>query len=308
MATGHPLPNLFLAGAPKCGTSSLFRWLVDHPNVTFGRDKELFYLVDRDSPFRRPQANIHDHGLEGYGRLFKDADAACRWRVDGTTHTLYQRSVLEVLHRLPETPRVIVVLRRPADRVFSSFRFSQHALARFSRPISFTAFRRLVEQEDEAALRRFLPFDRSRYVLQRDVAYSQYIDWLIPWRQAIGEALHLLLLEDLKASPADGMQTLARALGLGTTFYDDYSFPLSNRTLRPRHPTLHRLLRRARPWIPKGRFSVALYGRYLRRHSVPLPTPTAQDLETLENLDRHFEPYNRRLADTFDLDLTRWRR
>ncbi len=308
MTANRLLPNLILAGAPKCGTSSLYRWLVDHPDVAAGHDKELFYLVDRDSPFRNSEANIHDHGLEGYGRLFQNADTACRWRLDGTTHTLYQRSAIEVLRHLPEIPQVIVVLRRPADRVFSSFRFSQHTLARFSRPISFSDFRHLLEQRDEAALRRLVPFARSRYVLQRDVAYSQYIDWLLPWRHALGEHLHIVLLENLKASPAETVRPLAATLELAPSFYDGYDFPLSNRTLRPRHPALHRLLRRLRPWIPKGRLSLALYGHYLRRNSEPLAAPTAQDLDALETLDRHFASYDQRLAEAFDLDLSRWRR
>ena len=302
------LPNLILAGAPKCGTSSLFRWLTDHPDVTAGDDKELFYLVDRDSPFRKPDANIHDHGLGGYGRLFQNADQRCRWRLDGTTHTLYQASAVDVLRRLPEVPQVIVVLRRPADRVFSSFRFTQHNLARFSRPMTFSDFRHLVEQGDDAALQRLVPFARSRYVLQRDVAYSQYVDWLLPWRQAFGERLHVLLLEDLKASPVDAVRSLAKDLDLDANFYDTYDFPRSNPTRRPRHPILHRLLRRARPWVPKGRLSVTLYDRYLRRQSVPLPPPSAQDLEALEALDRHFAPYDRRLTDAFHLDLSPWRR
>ena len=34
------LPNLFLAGFPKAGTTSLFSWLAAHPEVCGARPKE----------------------------------------------------------------------------------------------------------------------------------------------------------------------------------------------------------------------------------------------------------------------------
>ena len=42
-------PNLVIAGAPRCGTSSLFRWLADHPNVCTSAATETRYLLDADS-------------------------------------------------------------------------------------------------------------------------------------------------------------------------------------------------------------------------------------------------------------------
>jgi hypothetical protein len=47
------LPNLVIAGAPKCGTSSLFYWLADHPQACGSTVKETFYLMDEEHPLRR---------------------------------------------------------------------------------------------------------------------------------------------------------------------------------------------------------------------------------------------------------------
>jgi hypothetical protein len=43
------LPNLIVAGAPKCVTSSLFQWIADHPEAEGARIKETCYFNDLSS-------------------------------------------------------------------------------------------------------------------------------------------------------------------------------------------------------------------------------------------------------------------
>ena len=46
-----PLPNLFVIGAPKCGTTSLHRYLDQHPRISMSAVKEpKFFLTDGDAP------------------------------------------------------------------------------------------------------------------------------------------------------------------------------------------------------------------------------------------------------------------
>ena len=58
-------PNLFILGAPKCGTTSLWAWLSTHPNIFSPTEKELhFFNTDDD---RRGVTT-----LEEYEALFRD--------------------------------------------------------------------------------------------------------------------------------------------------------------------------------------------------------------------------------------------
>ncbi|MCP5333794.1 MAG: hypothetical protein H7A13_10650, partial [Pseudomonadales bacterium] len=52
-----PLPNLIIAGAPKCGTTSLFDYLVQHPQVGGSSVKETCYVMDRGYPLFKAQSN-----------------------------------------------------------------------------------------------------------------------------------------------------------------------------------------------------------------------------------------------------------
>ena len=62
------LPNLIIGGSPKCGTSSLFYWLKDHPEICASDIKETGFLLDKVWSFN--EVNYITHGLEGYSRLF----------------------------------------------------------------------------------------------------------------------------------------------------------------------------------------------------------------------------------------------
>ena len=63
------LPNLVIAGAPKCGTTSIHRWLSAHPQSFGARQKELRYFVDEGYPLLS-RHNFKICGLQGYQKFF----------------------------------------------------------------------------------------------------------------------------------------------------------------------------------------------------------------------------------------------
>ena len=70
------LPNTIVAGAPKCGTTSVFRYLADHPEVCASNVKETRFLIDPGYPLFDAAANFSIHGLGGYERFFDAGRAA----------------------------------------------------------------------------------------------------------------------------------------------------------------------------------------------------------------------------------------
>ena len=59
-------PNFFIIGAPKCGTTSLWTWLVSHPNIFLPLEKEPHYFNTDDA--RRGVLT----SLEQFEALFRD--------------------------------------------------------------------------------------------------------------------------------------------------------------------------------------------------------------------------------------------
>ncbi len=107
------VPDFFIIGAPKCGTTSLAKWLGDHPNVFMCQPKE-------------PEYFSHDLGMRNrvcdeseYFSLFEKADD--QHLAVGEASTGYLRSkvaVYEILRLIPEA-KFIVCLRDPLEMVQS---------------------------------------------------------------------------------------------------------------------------------------------------------------------------------------------
>jgi hypothetical protein len=304
------LPNLVIAGAPKCGTSSLFNWLVDHPDVCGSRVKEPFFLMDRDNPLRRLACNVHDHGIDAYGSFFPDCSDGDKIVVEATTHYLYQQTAVDVLASLPTRPRIIFVLRKPSERVFSSFSYSQNNLGRVRADLSFSDFLRLVESEgDPGRIERELGPSPSSYVLARDLQYSRYIDYLGAWVERVGEdRIRILLFEEMSSDPRSELEGICDWLGIDPSFYESYDFAARNRTVPVRSPRLQRLALALSARMRDSKLKAFAKRLFLGLQSgKEKRARSREDEAALERLDAEFQPWNDRLQQLFGLNLDSWR-
>ncbi len=300
-------PNLVIGGAPKCGTSSLFNWLADHPQACGSSIKESFFLMDEDNPLRRRDCNFRDHGLDAYAGFFRNCAERHEVVLEATTHYLYQQTALEVLASLPTRPRLLFVLRKPSERLFSSFAYSKNNLGHVRADLSFAEFAdRITSGSAEYSPDR--AFGPSAYVLARDFQYSCYVDYLTLWRDRLGkERVRILLFEAMRADPRAAIQDLCRWLGIDPSFYDNYDFTPRNRTVAVRSGRLQLIARAVGRRAPAGflkNFLKGLYGS-LQAKAVE-EERSADDCAALARLDEKFRPFNDRLARDFGLDLRAW--
>ena len=108
----HRRPNLFILGAPKCGTTALSSYLSEHPNVFMSTPKEPFFWSD-DIPISRHE--LRPPSLSAYLALFARAPAHAS--VLGEASTRYLRSTVAVRQIEANCPdaRYIAVLRNPME-------------------------------------------------------------------------------------------------------------------------------------------------------------------------------------------------
>jgi len=120
------LPDVYLIGAPKAGTTSLTRWLETHPDIFFCRPKEPFYWSS-DYPRMREHRGFATRS--DYEALYASTEARrARHRADGSTTYLYsQPAVPAILSEVP-TARFVVALRNPVDLMTSWHRTQLIAL------------------------------------------------------------------------------------------------------------------------------------------------------------------------------------
>jgi hypothetical protein len=110
------IPNLFLVGAARSGTTSLWRCLQSHPQVFMPGgllQKEPAYFSSlKRSRFKR---------LESYLALFAPADERHLWVGEASTAYLTDPDSARRIHEYNPEARIIIMLRHPAQRAYSLY-------------------------------------------------------------------------------------------------------------------------------------------------------------------------------------------
>lgn len=105
-------PNFFIIGAPKCGTTSLYDWLSQHPDVFMSNPKEPCYFNrDYEYPFR-----IRD--AEEYKKLFAKSTGHAAIGEATTSYLVSSVAVKNIL-KFRDGAKFIVCLRNPIDLFYS---------------------------------------------------------------------------------------------------------------------------------------------------------------------------------------------
>jgi hypothetical protein len=300
------LPTTVIAGAPKCGTSSLFTWLVDHPEVCGSHFKETRYFLDADHALLDRRSNYHEHGMAGYASHFRQCDGAhAKLVLEATPHYLYQRTALEALSSLDPLPTVVFLLRKPSDRTYSEYQFARNNRAVIDRDLTFREFVGMVRREDA--------FLTGRRQLDAAIDHSKYIEYLEAWAARFPRSkISTFLFEDLLRDNRSFMQNVAASLEIDPGFYETYAFPLKNLTYQVRFQVLHRVRSAVGRRIPRGPAKNLVHKTTRRVYSaVNIERTRAakahDDYEVLAELDREFAPYNAKLAHEMGVDLSSWR-
>jgi len=104
-------PNLFVIGAPKCGTTTLASWLGSNPDVYMSKNKEPNYFnTDMYAPDR--------YNEDEYLNLFKESNHN-RYLGEASTRYLYSKKACSnILSYSPES-KFIAIVRNPVDMIYS---------------------------------------------------------------------------------------------------------------------------------------------------------------------------------------------
>jgi len=110
----HPAtPNFFIAGAPKCGTSALYRYLRQHPNVFMPDMKEPHFFSTDLVTYHKVKS------MEEYRELFR-ASTAQHLRVgEASASYLLSSAALANIREFNPDSKIIAMFRNPVDLVYS---------------------------------------------------------------------------------------------------------------------------------------------------------------------------------------------
>jgi hypothetical protein len=122
-----PLPNLFIIGAPKCGTTSLHRYLDQHPRISMSALKEpKYFLTDGSRPHHRgPGDERADRAYvvsrDAYEAKFQYPPGPGGYAGESTPYYLWDPDAAPRIHELVPDARLVAVLREPTLRAYSNW-------------------------------------------------------------------------------------------------------------------------------------------------------------------------------------------
>jgi hypothetical protein len=113
-------PNLFIVGAAKAGTSSLYHYLAQHPDVYMAPMKEphFFSQIRPDPSLEAFFPHIADEA--DYLALFAAAGAE-KVRGEASTSYLWDPDVADAIWQRRPDAKIVAVLRNPIDRAYSHY-------------------------------------------------------------------------------------------------------------------------------------------------------------------------------------------
>lgn len=120
------LPNFLCVGAGKSGTTALYHYLKQHPEVFLPHQKELHFFAWQDlADFNGGPGTEHSRSdwcktLSQYERMFVDA-AGYKLIGDISPSYLHAPNAPALIKQILGAPKIIILLRNPVDKVISQF-------------------------------------------------------------------------------------------------------------------------------------------------------------------------------------------
>lgn len=103
-------PNFFIVGAPKSGTTALYHFLRQHPDIYMPNAKEPHFFGCADEP------EIASRTLSEYLDLFREGGGKPRVG-EASVYYLYSRQAARRIHDFDPNARIIIMLRDPVSMI-----------------------------------------------------------------------------------------------------------------------------------------------------------------------------------------------
>jgi len=202
-------PDFILIGETKCGTTSLYNYMIEHPQVldTYGNgegyDKE--YATKELRFFDK----FYSRGIDWYYSKFPEKEEG---QVTGEATPMYMYRTLiaqRIKEHLPNI-KLIVLLRNPVDRLISNYQHNFKWVPGW--------------KEAYPSLQDYFMgcMDKDYYQIDKSIYYYSLLRWFDHFYQ---EQFHIIKSEDLYQQPKAVYQSLTKFLSIDESF-QPASFPV----------------------------------------------------------------------------------
>jgi len=222
---------LIIGGAARAGTTSLFKYLGDHPAICPSSVKETGFFLDKDYPFPKTRKYHYSDGIELYNLYFQECKTS-RFRLEATPAYLYSQITPKWIYESFTQTKFLFILRDPIKRLISCYLFLKQ-IGQLPNSVSFEAY--IQEQLNTGSAygsRCLVTGLYSKYILN-------YLDFFSK------NDIYIIHFEELTLKPIISLKKIFKHLDLpDSSFYDNYVFSTHNKSLGIKYKKIHKVFLR----------------------------------------------------------------
>ena len=196
MKNDNFLPNLFIPGAGKSGTSSLHNYLNVHPDI---------YMSERKEPFYFNSLSLYAEEIEWYQNLFKEGKEQ-KYRGESSTAYFVSPLAIDRMKNDLDDPRFIIILRNPISRLVSHYFWLK------GKGLEYRSLIQAVKYYQK------MPFNEYYHIRKHGKFYLQfslYSKWVENYLKAFGrDKVFIITTEALKSRPVETLNDCFNFLNL----------------------------------------------------------------------------------------------
>jgi hypothetical protein len=293
------MPNLFIVGAAKAGTTALYDYLTQHPQVFLSRTKEPMFFSKEE---------YYARGLDWYEDAYFEGADDYPVRAEATPHYLYwsEKVAPRIKEAYGERPvKFIVSFRDPVSRAYSWY---WNMVREGREDLDFDEALRVEERRLEE--NRYELYQRGAMVYGYS-AGSRYASLLQPYLELFPpESFFYVFQDDLKSRVNETCEEIFEFLGIESSIQINTS--KSNPAAMPRSRLLHKTIRQRslfkefiKPFIPH-RVRRPLKSRVMRANLKETPY-VPLDPKLAHQLRRSYTTEIEKLEKITGRDLSSWK-
>jgi hypothetical protein len=199
------LPNVIIIGAQKAGTTSMFDWIAQHPEV-FGEPSM------KDFPFFADD-NYFNKGLGWFSAKFRQ-DRKVKVLLHGSVRYIYDsKYVAKRLYNYNKNLKMILMLRNPVDRAYSAFWYAKKANLE---PLS--SFGKAIEREQKLMSENIRVEPIQSYI-GRSLYCKQILDYYNYFKK---DQIKIIIFEQCMRNKEKCMNDVFNFLNIDKSFVPDF--------------------------------------------------------------------------------------
>ena len=228
------IPDFFIIGAQKCGTTSLYHWLKTHPQIFMPENKEPHFFANLDLVSNKPFAKTLSNTVlsqEEYLHIFSIAKKG-QIKGEASPSYIWGSETAKRIQEVQPQAKIIVILRDPVQRAYSEYIM---LVAAGLEKLDFTsAIEKASKQSAPVWGAGPMYIDLGKYGTQLQRYYSIFNK----------SQIKVLTSDDLRQCPDETINSIADFIGVDPKFWEsfDFSANIHHRGGLPRNSFLKMLI------------------------------------------------------------------